>query len=258
MVQVKDEKKNSPVVAPANRLAGKAALITGGTRGIGLAVARAYVLEGARVVIASRNADELRTAIGILKDLGGDVTGTKVDLSSRAAAESLYTAAIRAYGKIDILVNNAAVLGAQAEILRYPADEWDEVMRTNVDAVFWMTKAALSSMISANAGSIINVISGVALKGRAGWGAYSVSKAAVLNLTQVVAEEAARYQVRVNAVNPGPTRTMMRAEAAPKEDPETLPAAEDVVNPFIYLASDVSRGVTGQALESRDWFGRSF
>lgn len=258
MVQVKDEKKNSPVVAPANRLAGKAALITGGTRGIGLAVAKAYVREGAKVVIAARDSDELKTAVGILKDLGGDVTAAKVDLKNRAAAEGLYTAAIRSYGKVDILVNNAAILGPQTEILRYPADDWDEVMRTNVDSVFWLTKAALSSMISSNSGSIINVVSGVGVKGRATWGAYAVSKAAVLNLTEVVAEEVARYQIRVNAINPGPTRTMMRAEAAPKEDPETLPAPEDIVNPFIYLASDVSRGVTGQSLEARDWFGRTF
>jgi len=252
------EEMSSAVVAPANRLKGKVALITGGTRGIGFAIAKAYVREGAKVVIASRTADELRTALSILKELGGDATATRVDLSNQAACESLYTAAIRAFGKVDILVNNAAVLGPLKPILNYPAEDWQSVMQTNVNVVFWMCKAALGSMIPANEGSIINVTSGVAEKGRAGWGAYSVSKAAVNNFTEVLAEEVQQYRIRVNAVNPGATRTAMRAAAFPKEDPNTLPKADDVVNPFIYLASEVSRGVTGQVFNSSDWMGRSF
>lgn len=246
------------VVAPAGRLAGKVALITGGTRGIGFAVAKAYAREGAKLVIVGRQSSELKTALQILKELGSDVTAAKVDLNGREACEGLYTAAIRSYGKIDILVNNAAVLGPRLPLLNYPASDWADVMRTNVDTVFWLTKATLGSMIPMNTGSIINVISGLAHGGRANWGAYSVSKAAVLNLTEVLAEEVKPYNIRVNAINPGATRTMMRAEAFPKEDPQTLPNPEDIVNSFIYLATDVSKGVTGQAFEAQDWVGQSF
>lgn len=258
MSLVQEQTKSNPVVAPAGRLEGKVALITGGTRGIGLAVAKAYAREGAKVVIAARTAGELKTALAELKELGAEAVATKVDLTSEDACRSLYSGALRAFGKIDILVNNAAVLGTTTSILNYPSKDWDEVMRTNLDVVFWLTRATLGTMIPNNGGSIINVISGVALKGMANWGAYSVSKAAVLNFSQVLAEEVAPYNVRVNCVNPGPTRTMMRAEAAPGEDPASLPAPDDIVNPFVYLAADASKGVSGLAFDSRDWIGRSF
>lgn len=250
--------ENSPVVEPANRLAGKVALITGGTKGIGLAVAKAFAAEGAKLVIAARDSQQLRISLNMLKELGAEATAAKADLESREGCEALYTGAIRQYGKIDILVNNAAILGPMEPIRDYPADEWSSVMRTNLDSVFWLSKAVIGSMVPNNGGSIINVISGVAFTGRAKWGAYAVSKAAVLNLTQVMADELKEFNVRVNAINPGPTRTMMRAEAYPKEDPKSLPAPEDIVNPFIYLGADVSKGVTGEALDSRDWIGKSF
>ncbi len=253
-----DQQKTNPVAAPADRLAGKVALVTGGTRGIGLAVAKAYVREGAKVVIASRTVSELKAALESLKELGGDVTATRVDLNSWETCQSLYMAAIRAYGKIDILVNNAGMLGPRVEILNYPNPDWSRVMRTNLDVVFWMSKAVLGMMVPGNSGSIINVSSGVAKSGGPRWGAYAVSKAAVENLTQVIAGEVKQYGVRANTVNPGPTRTMMREEAYPSEDPATLPRPDDIVNPFIYLAADASKGVTGVSLESSDWMGREF
>lgn len=249
---------SAPVVAPANRLAGKVALVTGGTRGIGLAVAKAYAREGAKLVIASRTSSELKNTLAEIKALGADVTATRVDLSTRAACESLYTGAIRAYGKVDILVNNAALLGPIVPIVNYPADDWDRVMRTNIDSIFWLTKAVLGNMIPNNGGSIINVVSGVGVKGRANWGAYAVSKAAVINFTETISEEISKYGIRINCINPGPTRTMMREEAFPKEDPATLPHPDEIVNPFIYLASDVAKGTSGMTLQASDWVGRQF
>ncbi|MCC5875879.1 MAG: SDR family oxidoreductase [Candidatus Sumerlaeia bacterium] len=248
----------APVVAPANRLAGKVALVTGGTRGIGLAVAKAYAREGAKLIIASRTSSELKNAMADIKALGADVTATRVDLSTRASCESLYTGAIRSYGKIDILVNNAGVLGPLLPIVNYPADEWDRVMRTNTDAVYWLTRAVLGNMIPNNGGSIINVTSGVGIKGRANWGAYAASKAAVINFTETISEEISKYGIRINCINPGATRTMMREEAFPKEDPATLPHPNDIVNAFIYLASDVAKGTTGMTFQASDWVGRQF
>lgn len=253
-----NEKSNNSVVAPAGRLKGKVALITGGTRGIGFAVAQAYVREGAKVIIAGRKSAELTTATQILKEMGGDVTANKIDLNSAAACEALYTGAIRSYGKIDILVNNAAILGPISKIATYRPEEWDVVMRTNADVVYWLSRAVLGTMIPANTGSIINVTSGVGVKGRAGWGAYAVSKAAVNCFTEVLSEEVSQYGIRVNCVDPGATRTEMRAAAFPKEDPATLPKPDDIVNPFIYLASDASKGLTGSILKATDWVGRTF
>lgn len=258
MSLITEKKARRPVVEPAGRMEGRAALITGGTRGIGLAVAKAYVAEGAKVVIAARTGSELKEALETLKEMGGEATGVKIDLASFDACRSLHRAAIRAYGRVDVLVNNAGILGPRKEIINYPPEDWEAVMHTNLDAVFWMCKIALGNMIPENGGSIITVSSGVASKGRGMWGAYSVSKAAIENLSEVLADEVNKYNVRVNCVNPGATRTMMRAEAHPREDPSQLPAPEDIVNPFIYLGCDASKGVTGSVLNSRDWMGRTF
>jgi NAD(P)-dependent dehydrogenase (short-subunit alcohol dehydrogenase family) len=255
---VQTESQSNAVVAPAGRLKGKVALITGGTRGIGFAVAQAYVREGAKVILAARKTAELTTATQVLKEQGGDVTASKIDLNSAAACEALYTGAIRAYGRIDILVNNAAILGPISKIAQYRPEEWELVMKTNLDVVYWLSRAVLGTMIPANTGSIINVTSGVGSKGRAGWGAYAVSKAAVNCFTEVLSEEVSQYGIRVNCVDPGATRTEMRAQAFPKEDPATLPKPEEIVNPFIYLASDASKGLTGSILKATDWVGRSF
>jgi NAD(P)-dependent dehydrogenase (short-subunit alcohol dehydrogenase family) len=246
------------VITPAGRLKDKVALITGGTRGIGFAIAQAYVREGAKVIIASRTSSELVTATALLKEMGGDAVATKVDLNSAAAAEALFTGAIRSYGKIDILVNNAAILGELGSTIDSRTENWEKVMRTNVSVVYWLSRAVLGTMIPANRGAIINVTSGVGIKGRANWGAYAVSKAAVNNFTEVLAEEVAQYNIRVNAVDPGATRTSMRAEAFPKENPESIPSPDDIVNAFIYLASDSSKGLTGSVLKAQDWLGRSF
>jgi NAD(P)-dependent dehydrogenase (short-subunit alcohol dehydrogenase family) len=112
-------------------------------------------------------------------------------------------------------------------------------------------------MVPQNAGSIINVSSGVGRRGREKWGAYAVSKFGIEGMTQVLAEEMKPYKIRVNSVNPGPTRTEMRAKAYPGEDPHTLPAPADITNAFVYLASDFSQGVTGEQFDARDWMGRA-
>jgi NAD(P)-dependent dehydrogenase (short-subunit alcohol dehydrogenase family) len=119
-----------------------------------------------------------------------------------------------------------------------------------------MTRAVLPIMLERRSGSIINVTSGVGRKGKARWGAYAVSKAGLECFTQVLADEVSQTGIRVNSVNPAGTRTRMRAEAYPTEDPLALPVAEEITPIFVYLASDASAAVTGQSLEARDWLGR--
>jgi NAD(P)-dependent dehydrogenase (short-subunit alcohol dehydrogenase family) len=127
------------------------------------------------------------------------------------------------------------------------------VIRVNLNGVFFVTQPVVKRMIAQHQGSIINVSSGVGRVGRAHWGAYAVSKFGVEGLTQVLADEVKQFGVRVNSVNPGPTRTEMRAEAYPEEDPLTLPTPEQVTPIFVHLASAESIDVTGQTLEARDW-----
>lgn len=237
------------------RLQGKVALITGGSRGIGLAIARAYLQEGAAVALCARDAAALAAAVESLRSLddGARILARPCDVTRPEEVEALIVAVEAAFGRLDVLVNNAAVLGPRVPIAEYPLEAWREVLEVNVTGVFLVTRAALPLMRRTGGGSIINLSSGVGRRGRARWGAYAVSKGAIEIFTQILAEELAPEGIRVNAVNPGPTRTRMRAQAYPEEDPLSLPAPEEIVPIFVYLASDESREITGQSLDARSF-----
>lgn len=249
---------NKNVIEPNGRLAGKVAVVTGATRGIGYAIAKAFVREGAKIVVVSRTNEEIKSRVAEFAAMGADAAGALCDVSDPGQAQRLYLAATRTFGRIDVLVNNASMLGPRKAIVDYPYEQWKQVLNANLDSAFNVIKGALGTMIPQNAGSIINVSSGVGHKGRGKWGAYAVSKGALETLTEVLADELQPCGIRVNTVNPGPVRTAMRAEAFPKEDPATLVDPDDIVNAFIYLASDASKGVSGMHLESKDWMGRTF
>ncbi len=237
------------------RLQGKVALITGGSRGIGLAIARAYLQEGAAVALCARDAAALAAAVESLRSLddGARILARPCDVTRPEEVEALIVAVEAAFGRLDVLVNNAAVLGPRVPIAEYPLEAWREVLEVNVTGVFLVTRAALPLMRRTGGGSIINLSSGVGRRGRARWGAYAVSKGAIEIFTQILAEELAPEGIRVNAVNPGPTRTRMRAQAYPEEDPLSLPTPEEIVPIFVYLASDESREITGQSLDARSF-----
>lgn len=241
----------------AKTLAGKGALITGGSRGIGRAVAAAYARAGARVFICGRGEHSVADALSDLQREGSGVQGTVGDVGDPADAERVARAAMSHCGAVHVLVNNASILGPRQPIETYPTAQWNEVLRVNLTGIFLITRAILPSMLAQRAGSIINVSSGVGRRGKARWGAYAVSKAGLECFTQVLADEVTAAGVRVNSVNPAATRTSMRAQAYPEEDPATLPQPEEITGVFLYLASDASASVTGQALEARDWLRRS-
>jgi NAD(P)-dependent dehydrogenase (short-subunit alcohol dehydrogenase family) len=238
---------------PAGKLSGKIALVTGSSRGIGKAVALAYVGEGAKLFLCGRNEAELERASAEIRAAGGEAAFAAIDLARDGAGPRLVREVEHRYGALDVLVNNAGILGPRAPIAAYPIDAWEEVVQINLNSVFALTQAALSPMIARRQGSIINVSSGVGRIGKARWGAYAVSKFAVEGFTQVLADELKPWNIRANAVNPGGTRTAMRAEAYPEEDPKTLPTAEEITPVFVYLASDEAAAVTGQSLDARDW-----
>ena len=240
----------------AKILSGKAALITGGSRGIGRAVAAAYAQAGAEVFICGRDECGVAAALREIAEAGGSIDGAAADVGNRADAERLVWAALERFGRVDVLVNNASILGPRQDLADYPIGAWEEVLRINLTGIFLITRAVLPGMIARNAGSIINVTSGVGRRGKARWGAYAVSKAGLEGFTQVLSDEVREAGIRVNCVNPSATRTRMRAAAYPAEDPQTLPTPEQVVPLFLYLASDASEDVTGQSLEAREWLGR--
>jgi NAD(P)-dependent dehydrogenase (short-subunit alcohol dehydrogenase family) len=238
------------------KLSGKVAFITGGSRGIGQAIAAAYVRAGAAVFICGRNRDDVAAALRDIVRDGGAADGAAGDIAVAQEAQRLVDEASARFGPIDVVVNNASILGPRVPLATYPIEIWEKVVSVNLTGVFLVTRAVLPAMIARQSGSIINVTSGVARHGKARWGAYAVSKAGVENFTQVLADELRDSQIRVNAVNPGPTRTPMRAAAYPEEDPLTLPTADEIVPVFLYLASDDAAGITGQSLDARDWLAR--
>lgn len=233
------------------KLQGKIALVTGGGSGIGAAVARALAAEGAEVVVCGRRASALEVTREQIANSGGHALVAPADLANAEDIRRLIATVRGRFGRLDVLVNNAGILGPHARLADYPDDDWDAVVAVNLTAVFRVSKAALPLM--SRGGSIINVSSGVGRVGRAGWGAYCVSKFGVEGMTQALAEELRDQGIRVNAVNPGGTRTAMRAAAYPDEDPETLPTPDDLVPIFVFLASAESEGMTGRSLDARGW-----
>lgn len=219
-----------------NRLQGRTALITGANRGLGRAIARSYAREGARCILAGRNRSELEQLARELGEASVLVLDLDAPESIRAAASSVQ--------KLDILVLNAAVLGARKPLAQYPFDAWVETFQANVHANLLLIQGLDALLRKSDAGRIVVLTTGVARTPKAGSGSYAISKAALEAMAAVYAQEVAGTPIRVNMVNPGPTRTQMRAQVMPAEDPLTLKTPEDIAPLFVELASP---GCTRQA-----------
>ena len=238
------------------RLEGKAALVTGASRGIWRGIAAAFVKEGASVFLCARREEGLERAAEELEALAGrkkSVFYRACDVGDPEEAEGLVRSALERFDHLSILVNNASILGKRAPLSELDVATWDEVIRINTSSLFYVTRPLLPHLMARGEGSIVNVSSSVGRKGKANWGAYAVSKFGLEGFTQVLAVELSPFGIRVNSVNPGATRTDMRAGAYPEEDPLTLPTPDDIAEVFVYLASPESNSVTGQAFEARDF-----
>jgi NAD(P)-dependent dehydrogenase (short-subunit alcohol dehydrogenase family) len=232
-------------------LEGKVAVITGASQGLGRALAFAYAKEGAQVVINSRSEESIGPVAEEAESTGAEILALAVDVSESADVERMVGVAVERFGRIDVLVNNAGVLGPRVAIVEYPEDEWRWVIDANLTGPFLVSKAVIPYM--PEGGSIVNVVSGVSIEGRAGWGAYSISKFGVEGLTQILAAELEERGIRVNAVDPGGMRTEMRAAAYPEEDPTTRITPEENTDVFLYLASDESKGVSGKRFKAQEF-----
>src|SRR5918997_1445635 len=232
-------------------LRGKVVMITGASQGLGRALALACAQEGANLVLNSRNADSLDLVAQEAEGAGVEVLAIPGDVSRSTHVEMLVSAAVERFGRIDMLVNNAGLLGPRVPIEEYPEDEWRKVLEANLTGPFLLTKAVIPHM--PEGGSIVNITSGVSIEGRPRWGAYSVSKFGMEGLTQILAAELEDRGIRVNSVDPGSMRTEMRAAAYPNEDPNTLITPEENIDIFLYLASDESEGVTGERFQAKEF-----
>ena len=218
-------------------LAGRVALVTGASRGIGAAVAKAYAKAGAHVVLTARNTSALEKLDDEIRAAGCAATLIPLDLLDHEKIDTLGPALAQKFGRLDIFVGNAGMLGALSPLGHAKANEWDRVIDLNLNANFRLIRTLDPLLRASDAGRVIFVTSGAAEGFRAYWGAYAVSKAGLEALARSYKAETEKTNLRINLVDPGKVRTTMRAEAYPGEDPQTLATPDALTDLFIQLAS---------------------
>jgi len=240
--------------APAGVLQDKVILITGAGDGIGKTAAHTFARFGATVILLGKTTAKL-TAIYDEIVAAGYPEPAIVPLDLKGATKKHYqdmAATIRAeFGRLDGLLHNAGLLGVLTPFEHIDLPTWQDIMQINVTAAMLMTQALIPVLRLSPQPSVVFTSSGVGRKGRAFWGPYAVSKFATEGLMQILADEYDNTSLRVNCINPGATRTSMRAKAYPGEDPQKLKTPEDLMWLYLYLMSDASIGVTGQSLDAQ-------
>ncbi|MDR2205120.1 MAG: 3-oxoacyl-[acyl-carrier-protein] reductase [Flavobacteriaceae bacterium] len=236
-------------------LEGKTALITGATRGIGKGIAEIFAKEGAKIAFTyAESVDKAKTLENELSKIT-QIKGFQSNASDYDAAQKLTEDVLAEFGTIDILVNNAGITKDNL-MLRMSKEDWDTVIKVNLDSVFNLTKAVIKPMMKAKSGSIINMTSVVGIKGNAGQANYAASKAGVIGFTKSVALELGSRNIRCNAIAPGFIETEMTAALDEKTVQgwrDVIPLKrggfpEDVANACVFLASEKSSYITGQVL----------
>ena len=245
---------NSWTASP-DALAEKTVLVTGAAEGIGRAASLAYAAHGAEVLLLSRNEARLESLYDEIVATGGREPAILTMDLAKASHDDFVTLAGslgEALPKLDGLLHNASLLGDRKPIAQTRATGWHDVMQVNVNAGFMLTQTLLPLLEEAPAASVVFTSSGVGRKGRAYWGSYAVSKFATEGLMQVLADElGATSNIRVNSLNPGAVNTQMRRSAFPAEPPTSNPSPEDIIDEWVYLMSDDSRHLNGEALSAQ-------
>ncbi|UUP19027.1 SDR family NAD(P)-dependent oxidoreductase [Nitratireductor thuwali] len=218
-------------------LSGRIALVTGASRGIGYFIAKELAAAGAHVIAVARTVGGLEELDDEIKAAGGETTLVPLDLKDMAGIDRIGGAIHERWGKLDIMIANAGILGVISPIGHVEAKTFEKVMEINVTATWRLIRSLDPLLRASDAGRAVIMSSGAAHSAKAFWGPYAASKAAVEALARSWADETKNMPLRVNSVNPGATRTAMRAQAMPGEDPDTLPHPSEVAAKIVPLAS---------------------
>ncbi|MBI1880106.1 MAG: SDR family oxidoreductase [Chloroflexi bacterium] len=245
-----------------DKLKGQAAIVTGGSGGIGRATAKLFAMEGARVVIAARRSEKIGSVAGEIIKEGGECMAVPTDVAKRQQVEHLMRATLDRYGRIDILLNNAGVLPLPTALAEMEEVEWDQVFTINTKSIYWTVRSVWPVMVAQGGGVIVNTASVVAFRGTAGLAAYCATKAAIVMLTKSLALEGAPLGIRVNCICPGFIDTPMNkwlGSLQPDQEVwlsdmlERIPLhragnPEEIARASLFLASADSSYMTGQSI----------
>ncbi len=222
--------------AREGRLSGRLALVTGASRGLGAAIARAFAAEGADLVLLARTVGGLEETDDAVRRAGGHATLVPLDLADSDALDRLGAALHARHGKLDILVGAAAMLGTLSPVAHADPKDWERVMAVNLTANFRLLRSMDPLLRASDAGRAIFVTDAVGAEARAYWSAYAVGKAALEAMARAYAHENATGALRVNLADPGPMRTRLRAQAYPGEDPARVPEPDGAARALVSLA----------------------
>jgi 3-oxoacyl-[acyl-carrier protein] reductase len=233
------------------RLKDKVAIITGGGRGIGKAIALGFANQGAHIVVAARTESEVNLVAEKVREIGRESLGIVCDISDEIQVKNLVDETIKKFKRVDVLINNAGI-GSMRPVYATPLESFEKVLKVNLTGTFLCTKHVWQPMKNSGGGSIINVSSLGGLVGYPMLSAYCASKWGQIGFTKACAEEGKKDNIRVNAIAPGKADTAIRSKI--KEDKTKMLTPEDQVDACVFLASDESRYITGQVI-SLEWFG---
>ena len=232
------------------KLADKVAIVTGGGRGIGRATAEAFAGERASVAVCARSSAEIEETASAIRSSGGEALAVVADVSREADVADVVRRVLETFGRIDILVNNAAANLPYREVLDLTAEEWRRVVDVNVTGPFLFSKAVLPTMIEQGSGKIVNISSIGGRSGAAGRSPYRPTKAALINFTQCLAAEVKRHGIDVNCVCPGGTATRMLSDIGIAEGRTDLMRPGEIAAVVLFLASGESSAITGTAIDA--------